>query len=108
MKILFDHQIYILQQFGGISRYFNEVAKIEHNEVEIEKIDSDLIRKLEAETKPRKVKTDLYSRGINYVKRRVLPPKKPMFGKTALKVRELITQSEFDIFHPTYYDPYFL
>ena len=108
MKIFFDHQIFAMQQFGGISRYFNELTKIEHDNIGIIKLDPSLLKDPEAEKKSRKVRTDLYSRGINYVKRRVLPPKKPVADKGALKLRYLISQSEFDIFHPTYYDPYFL
>ena len=39
MKILFDHQIFSIQKYGGVSRYFFEVAKgiaeTLENEVEI-------------------------------------------------------------------------
>jgi hypothetical protein len=35
MKILYDHQIFSLQKFGGISRYFLETAKyIRQNKLE--------------------------------------------------------------------------
>jgi hypothetical protein len=39
MKVLFDHQIFLAQKFGGISRYFNEIAKFNGNDISIEKID---------------------------------------------------------------------
>ena len=38
MKIFFDHQIFAIQQFGGVSRYFNEIAKIGNDEVKITRL----------------------------------------------------------------------
>jgi hypothetical protein len=39
MNILFDHQIFYMEQYGGVSRYFyeiaNRIAETEENKVEI-------------------------------------------------------------------------
>lgn len=103
MKILFDHQIYVAQKFGGISRYFNELAKIQILDINVEQIDSALF-----EIPVPVVKTDIISRSIRFAKRK---------ARFKTQVKEIIFPSqpeavlrsgEFDIFHPTYYDKYFL
>jgi len=102
MKIFFDHQIFELQQFGGISRYFNEVMKIEDQGVEVEKLD------LASESVIYKQPTDLISRGKNYLKRKTGLGKLPVQEDIALRIKRKINDTQFNIFHPTYYDPYFL
>ena len=74
MKIFFDHQIFVLQQFGGISRYFNEVMKIEDRDVEVEKLDPALASVFYGKS------TDLISRGKNYLNRKTGLGKLPVFG----------------------------
>ena len=74
MKIFFDHQIFVLQQFGGISCYFNEVMKIEDRDVEVEKLDPALASVTYGQS------TDLISRGKNYLNRKTGLGKLPVFG----------------------------
>lgn len=103
MKILYDHQIFTLQKFGGISRYFYELIR------EFEKIDS-------IQTKTSLLVSDNhYISDKNYVKHINFLPDIEFRGKQRLltlinkpnTILELKKQN-FDIFHPTYYDPYFL
>ncbi len=105
MKLLYDHQIFVAQKFGGISRYFNELMQADYPNFSFDKIDPDLFI-----TKNNSVnKEDLISRGLRYVK------KKTSISKTdeqhiALPQEALsvLSGNDFDLFHPTYYDPYFL
>mgnify|MGYP001179094255 FL=1 len=35
MKIGFDHTIFLIQKYGGISRYFNEILKNLNNDIDM-------------------------------------------------------------------------
>lgn len=103
MKILYDHQIFIYQDFGGISRYFYEL--------------------MNAFGKDKDIGFDLaldYSNN-HYIKKARFVKSKPFFktrkfkGKNRLLhylnmrgERKLLIGKDYDVFHPTYYDPYFL
>jgi hypothetical protein len=111
MKVLYDHQAFVMQKYGGISRYFNEIMKLGRESIDISTIDPDLfINKPPASTL--QLKTGIISRYTRFFKRKssvdepkIIPLEASRFPE---KVTELITKGEFDIFHPTYYDPYFL
>lgn len=102
MKILYDHQIFTQQQYGGISRYFYE-----------------LIKRFEGIENRCDVATSFsnnayYNKDINGDLKEFLP-KINFRGKNRIsrcinqsKSISIIRKSNFDIFHPTYYDPYFL
>lgn len=103
MKILYDHQIFSTQKYGGISRYFYELIR---EFATMEDIETYL---------PLIVSNNHYISDKKYVKYLDLFPNKQFRGKqrlfnylnksyTILKLK----QQKFDIFHPTYYDPYFL
>ncbi|MFD1257153.1 glycosyltransferase family 4 protein [Mucilaginibacter terrae] len=102
MKILFDHQTFSLQKYGGISRYFanlikginksgkgygyimslfseNEYIKNEHMAL------SNSVGQKLFNNKPKRL--------YNWNRR---------FSRWSLRLRK------FDVFHPTYYDPYFI
>lgn len=103
MKILYDHQIFTSQKYGGISRYFYELVR-EFNDTQ--DIDCEI---------PLLVSNNHYisdKKIVNYID---FLPNKQIRGKqrifnylnkqnTILKLKK----QNFDIFHPTYYDPYFL
>ncbi|MCJ8208431.1 glycosyltransferase family 4 protein [Mucilaginibacter sp. RS28] len=102
MKILFDYQHFSEQRYGGITRYF---ANIMHS---IDQRD-DISYKLAA----------LYSK--NYYIRHLHPPLNNPTGEYLVgskKKREIswnqryskycLQHDDYDIFHPTYYHPYFL
>lgn len=102
MKILYDHQIFTQQQYGGISRYFFELIKrfegIE-NSCEVATVFSD---------------NAYYNKEINPKLNRILPDSN-FKGKGRItsylnRAKSLndVRKGEFDVFHPTYYDDYFL
>ncbi|MDR1453445.1 MAG: glycosyltransferase family 4 protein [Candidatus Margulisbacteria bacterium] len=97
MKVLYDHQIFMLQRFGGISRYFYELMRhsaqlfdylvsgafaLSHNEY----IDA---LQLPREFPLNMQLTDAQKLILNYAD-------------------ALIKTKECDVIHPTYYDPYIL
>lgn len=103
MKILYDHQIFTSQKYGGISRYFYELIR---GLSDTSNINYEI---------PLLVSNNYYisdKKFVNYVD---LLPNKQFRGKvrifnylnkpyTILKLK----QQKFDVFHPTYYDSYFL
>ena len=106
MKLLYDHQIFSSQRFGGVSKYFCEMIRnipTEH---------SYKISLLLSENQYLK-------EGVKLFKKRSIPFQDIKFkGKSFLmeKVYRLnqfysnrcIATNNFDLFHPTFYDDYFL
>ncbi|MBL4711243.1 MAG: glycosyltransferase family 4 protein [Gammaproteobacteria bacterium] len=103
MKVLYDHQIFSLEKYGGISRYFYElISEYEHIE-DIEATTSLL------------VSNNHYLSDRKYVQHMNLFPSKEFRGKHRLlspinKINSIqkIKMKNYNVFHPTYYDPYFL
>jgi len=107
LKILYDHQIFYLQKYGGISRYFCELyshlLKLDKIQLEISLVYSD-----------NNYYQELFHQKINLPHKKILG-RHLNFGKNIVinKINECnskkqISRGKFDIFHPTYYDPYFL
>lgn len=103
MNILYDSQIFTAQIYGGISRYFCELISILSK-------DNTISVKL-----PIVTTNNHYLLNTELIKINRLLHNKRFFGKTTLikystdfytKLTLLI--KSYDIFHPTYYDPYFL
>ncbi len=102
MKILFDHQVFSWQRYGGISRYFAE-----------------LIRGLRAAGEEAVLPADFYAQNIHLqeltgeTQQPISPQNFP--GKNYLQNLLGREKSEYalrtqapQVFHPTYFDPYFL
>lgn len=101
MKVYFDHQIFSWQRYGGISRYFSNIYHSlhahGHTDCKITLLYSrnhyiqDLHFPLPAfvaeRLRPRQVKLESWNRKYS---------------------RYLIRKNDFDVLHPTFYDPYFL
>jgi len=103
MKILYDHQIFTLQRLGGISRYFRELI-FHFNSME--DIDVEI---------PLMLSNNRYLSETKIIKHINLFPNKQFRGKRRLfnfvnKLNSVssLKNHNYDIFHPTYYDPYFL
>jgi hypothetical protein len=99
MKILYDHQIFTSQKYGGISRYFYEL--INHSEGLFEYDISGIYSENE------------YIKTLSLYKE--FPFKSYFKGKGIIlyflnksnSVKK-IKKGDYDIIHPTYYAPYFL
>ncbi len=103
MKILLDHQIFTFQDYGGISRIYTELYKIfeKQQDVEIEM--------------PIKYSNNFYLEELEdfqykNFKKIPHPIANKLFIKTVndLQTCRKLLRNDFDIFQPTYYDPYFL
>lgn len=129
MKILYDYQAFYNQDFGGISRYFYELLKSYKNDInysyELPMMHSNNRYMIESsEFKPtilpRTPENHLYKlflKGIEFKgKRRLFNIKQKYFPSPSLSDLEAnkklsiekIKEGNFDVFHPTYYDDYFL
>ncbi|BBL68635.1 glycosyltransferase family 4 protein [Methanoculleus chikugoensis] len=137
MKLLYDHQIFTLQKYGGISRYFCELMGQFSLDPDTEftlalrKSRNENLRDLYSSSKER-LNNDicLYDAQGSPAIQKIIHHGLPIIRKIACigfpiirKVapidilnglrsnqREsvrLLKKQEFDIFHPTYYDPYF-
>ncbi|RYD94243.1 MAG: glycosyltransferase family 1 protein [Sphingobacteriales bacterium] len=105
-RILFDNQIFRKQPYGGISKYFTE-----------------LLTGLKAHHVYKVLPKKFYSANVNLVTNNLtklnrlrnakfLPGRKSI-ERVIVKQEELVTldilqSGKFDVFHPTYFNPYFL
>ncbi|HEV7383174.1 MAG TPA: glycosyltransferase family 1 protein [Dyadobacter sp.] len=102
MKVLFDHQKFTTQRYGGISRYFaniiEQINKSDDFNCEVGLIYSDNYY-LKTSEKP-----------FDKVLSRVFKSERAarqLFKLNQKYSNRLVGQNNFDIFHPTYYDTYF-
>ena len=129
MRILYDHQIFDFQQFGGVSRIFYELIVHFENDPSIEWTqpilysDNEYLRQMpcfKSVLIPRS-RADHYKNflwGAEFKNKRILYrlkakvwPEPVLDKETEInKARsiEKIKEGNFDVFHPTYYDDYFL
>ena len=103
MKVLFDHQTFTRQEFGGISRYFFELLKQGQSDP-LNDLDLSLLYSNNAYLE----ESDLMSYSKFF-------PRNKFKGKVRLQllINQLystlrIKNQQFDVLHPTYYDNYFL
>lgn len=103
MKILYDHQVFTNQVYGGISRYFYELMNhLSQNE--------DVKFKIAL-----KYSNNHYLENVNFTNHRTFFRDINFKGKVHLlkylnefHSKRVLIKHDFDIFHPTYYNPYFL
>lgn len=111
MRVLFDHQIFWLQRYGGISRYFVElIERLRGLEVDARistwcsenqhLLASRLIADGIAPSRP------VACRAVQFAEKAV---RRDLVGFVGRKASEkALKRGGFDVFHPTYYYPYFL
>ncbi|MDO7744526.1 MAG: glycosyltransferase family 4 protein [Pedobacter sp.] len=111
IKILLDPQIFTLQEFGGISRYYTEVYTFFDKEEQ-----TQIICPLQYTDNIHFKESPLFKNSfqnkarflIKYSKIfRSYAPRK-LKRKNQEKAIDLLDKKEYDVFVPTYYDPYFL
>ena len=123
MKILYDHQAFEMQKFGGISRYFCElITQLDNNpaasvEVAIQYSQNEYLKDtrfgLTAQENPDSYDNFMRGRDFRgkwnlYAARNKL--RKPIDAEAVNKQVAIaaLQRQDFDVFHPTYYDDYFL
>jgi len=104
MKILYDYQMFSLQKFGGVTRYFCEIMKNFPPEHQFS------LALLFSENHHLKENRD-------FIKKANILPGKNFKGKYYIQKslvavnryysKYCISRNNFDLFHPTYYDNYF-
>lgn len=105
MKILFDHQIFSLQNYGGISRYFYEIAKGINDDPNLDPVTYSFFSNNHyINTAENNIfKSRPFFSGLNFKGKQRLIKFINSISCT-LKLKNI----NFDIIHPTYYDPWFL
>ena len=120
MKILYDHQMFYRQNYGGVSRYFCELMNQFSLDSEmsfmlaLRYVQNDNLEQFSELNQfwsnrynflydnhfissiQKKIRFNALNFGLNYI-----------INNQAESVR-LLKEQDFDIFHPTYYEPYFL
>lgn len=103
MRILYDHQCFVQQQYGGVSRYHFQLIK------ELNKL-SDVDARLSL-----KYSNNFYiNEDKSFDVKKFFPDNKFYFKRTILdyinriSTNRTLEKGDYDIFHPTYFNPYFL
>lgn len=103
MKILYDHQIFSSQVYGGISRYFYELLRRFAGD---DGIDFELALRYS---------NNSYLLDSWFVRPKTFFSDRRFAGRTTLlefcnglQSRSRLLKRDYDVFHPTYYNPYFL
>ncbi|UFH54471.1 glycosyltransferase family 1 protein [Spirosoma sp. KNUC1025] len=101
-KVLIDHQKFSTQKYGGISRYFaNIIQGIKRTDTITYQLGVLHAKNHYIQSEPLLIKGNLSDRVLNRNDRYD-------YQLNQLYCRRLLTKSDFDVFHPTYYDPYFI
>lgn len=120
MKILYDQQAFDMQQYGGVSNCFVQLIShlpegIEY-EISLKECDnvhlrdSGLMDIKPMSLSPRNfiLKKHFLGQGVLYGWYSQLFPSMTSFGRNCLYSIEKLKKGDFDVFHPTFFDPYFL
>lgn len=103
MNLLYDHQIFALQKYGGISRYFYEIITrlARNNDLDVSLFMGFHINKYTLESH-----RNQYSKFFG-VKRSVIPKTGKLFSAVnALLFGRFIRNMKVDIYHQTYYQKF--
>lgn len=121
--VLFDYQAFTHQRFGGVSRYFTEIiTRLPKYDIKY-KLNIWSSDNIHLRSKKIVSITNEYNVHADFLPK-IKSPKKVILFKLLAKIAperfpyakyynkyksiEEIKKNEFQIFHPTYYDPYFL
>lgn len=105
MRVLYDHQIFQLQKFGGISRYFSNLICAFNEKDNI--IPNIAIRYSDNEyLNDDKLIPNYLSKNSKAISRKIQNFLHSQINKRN-SIRH-IRKNQFDLFHPTYYNDYFL
>lgn len=111
MKILYDFQAYFIQKYGGLSRYHTElikfIDKLNLAEIRLPIINSNNIYRYEV--KQFMPESNYADNLIQYLfKNKIKGGYRLALNNNKKNTKQLLRENKFDVFHPTYYDPYFI
>jgi glycosyltransferase involved in cell wall biosynthesis len=101
IKIQFDHQAFSMQRFGGISRYFANIQKHLAHSNEFS-YDRGVLFTNNAYIKDQKFPVP------DWLWRAFITKDRKIFKYNRKYAKYCVRNHDYDIFHPTYYNPYFL
>ncbi|MGJ1324204.1 glycosyltransferase family 4 protein [Sphingobacterium faecium] len=103
MKVLFDYQIFVAQKFGGISRYFAELMN------GVDKVEG-MSSSLNVFGNINHYLSEKHIGAFNFVEKIKKYERKThkIIKKNQLVTLNSLLDPSIDVFHPTYYDPYFI
>jgi glycosyltransferase involved in cell wall biosynthesis len=115
LKVLYDSQAFDMQRFGGVSRYFtslleqfNRFEDIECN-LPIGRCDNEYLKNMPAFANKDISRKEFFSKKDFTGKKALLKILDNLNGNSSTgKVKKELIAQNFDLFHPTYFDPYFL
>jgi glycosyltransferase involved in cell wall biosynthesis len=122
MRVLYDHQVFDMQRVGGISRYFTELVKNLPESVEpcipVKYTVNQYLKDIPSFAGQFYAPPDYYTsfmggrvfrgrRQLYNLKKKYFPEPDLTLHNKELSIAAL-EKGNFDIFHPTYYDDYFL
>jgi glycosyltransferase involved in cell wall biosynthesis len=123
MKVLYDHQAFSIQRYGGISRYFAELMNaffgkgVVNCRLALRVSDNDYLKSMHREggslygedrsNSERKKALSGYRSVAEVFLRKVLCESMGyrLNGRESIRA---LQEQDFDLFHPTYFNPYFL
>jgi glycosyltransferase involved in cell wall biosynthesis len=123
LKVLYDHQIFGRQEYGGISRYFCEIADHLPSEIYrniiVQYSDNVYLRRQKSGSEVKDLfdprfeflsGIEFKGKGRLFQIAKKITPHKYLDAETLNKnlTIEYLIKQDFDVFHPTYYDDYFL
>lgn len=102
MRIFFDHQAFSLQTFGGISRYYAElitgINKVQDNQAYMPLVFSNNVH----------LQQSGFSVKPFLNKRNIRGKQKFIYETNRLLSIAKLRRTPYEVFHATYYDPYFI
>ena len=118
MKVLYDTQCFDMQKFGGISRYFCEIMKNLSSDMDfslpcVYSRNEYLKQSRLIDFVEDKSSIEYFLPNIDFIGKKHLYSLKNKFSMSKLlrnkkECIKALQAQNFDVFHPTYYDPYFL
>src|SRR5688572_1737196 len=102
MRVLYDHQAFTIQSYGGISRYFFELTRQFQSNPELTLYGSLILSNNEFIKDNKIFRSIAFLKGISDFQKKT----EAMNLLNELNSRATLARNNFDIFHPTYYDPY--
>jgi glycosyltransferase involved in cell wall biosynthesis len=100
VRIQYDHQIFSMQKFGGISRYFANLHEAIDSSREFKQNSGILFSRNHYLSKPGRLSAEIGNR-LFKTDRKIYRWNR-RYSEFSMRI------NEYDVFHPTYYDPYLL